>query len=63
MTHEARDARFAAESMYQSMIRPYPPIDFCKQNLVYESIRFTNKNFYLQLDHNHIQSILLQKIS
>lgn len=30
MTNDERDVRFAAQSIYQNMYRPYPPIDFCK---------------------------------
>lgn len=30
MPQDERDVRFAAQSMYQNMYRPYPPIDFCK---------------------------------
>ncbi len=30
MPHDDRDARFAAQSIYQNMYRPYPPMDFCK---------------------------------
>lgn len=43
MPHDDRDVRFAAQSIYQNMYRPYPPIDFSRSQS--HSINFITEDF------------------